>query len=244
MVSFTAEQRFMVTGASSGIGEGVALLLNELGATVIGIGRNEERLQAMKKKARFPENVFLEKKDLSEDIAGLPAYVKQLREKYGRFQGLAYCAGMIKVMPLRAVEPADIHAIFDINYFAPVFMAKGFADRRNNNGGRSSMVFVASVAGVSGEPGNTSYAGSKGALISTMRSLARELAPAGLRVNCVSPALIETGMADDIARAYAEGKYPFGLGQVSDVANVVAFLLSEQTRWITAQNYVIDCGSI
>ena len=81
MISFAAEQRFIVTGASSGIGRGVALLLNELGATVIGIGRNEERLQAMKEKVRFPENVFLEQKDLVEDIAGLPSYVKQLREK-------------------------------------------------------------------------------------------------------------------------------------------------------------------
>ena len=86
MISFAAEQRFIVTGASSGIGRGVALLLNELGATVIGIGRNEERLQAMKEKVRFPENVFLEQKDLVEDIAGLPSYVKQLREKYGKFQ--------------------------------------------------------------------------------------------------------------------------------------------------------------
>ena len=51
-------------------------------------------------------------------------------------------------------------------------------------------------------------------------------------------------MADDIARSYAEGKYPFGLGKVSDVANVVVFLLSEQSKWITAQNYIIDCGVI
>ena len=74
MISFTSEQRFIVTGASSGIGEGVALLLNELGATVVGIGRNQERLEAMKAKAKRPENIFLEQKDLAEDIAGLPAW--------------------------------------------------------------------------------------------------------------------------------------------------------------------------
>ncbi len=112
MISFAAEQRFIVTGASSGIGRGVALLLNELGATVIGIGRNEERLQAMKEKARFPENVFLEQKDLVEDIAGLPSYVKQLREKYGKFQGMAYCAGVGELQPLRAVDLPAIHSLF------------------------------------------------------------------------------------------------------------------------------------
>ena len=68
MISFNPEQRFIVTGASSGIGEGVALLLNELGATVIGIGRNAERLEGMKAKCKHPENVFLEQKELTEDI--------------------------------------------------------------------------------------------------------------------------------------------------------------------------------
>lgn len=244
MISFTPEQRFIVTGASSGIGEGVALLLNQLGATVIGIGRNQERLERMKARAVHPDRVFLERRDLAQDIAGLPAYVRELKDRYGKFQGLAYCAGVGGIQPLRAVELETIHSIFDVNYFAPVFMAKGFADKRNNNGSGSAMVFIASVGGVHCDPGMTSYAGSKGALIATMQSVARELAPAGMRVNCVSPSLIQTDMADEIARGYAEGKYPFGLGTVSDVANMVVYLLSEQARWITAQNYIVDCGAI
>ena len=242
MISFTSEQRFIVTGASSGIGEGVALLLNELGATVIGIGRNQERLEGMKAKAKHPENVFLEQKDLAEDIPGLPAYVKALKDKYGKFHGMAYCAGLPCINPLRAVEYAEIQRVFSVNYFAAVFMAKGFADKRNNMGAGSSMVFLASRGGVLTDPGMTAYAGSKGALIASMQAIAKELAPSGIRVNCVSPALIQTGMADEIARQYAEGNYPMGLGEVSDVANMVAFLLSDKTRWITAQNYIMDCG--
>ena len=131
MLSFSAEQRFIVTGASSGIGEGVALLLNELGAAVVGIGRNQERLEGMKAKAKHPENMFLEKKDLAEDIPGLTAYVKTLRERYGKFQGLAYCAGLGGLMPLRAVDYEEMQKMFAVNYFAPVFMAKGFSDKRN-----------------------------------------------------------------------------------------------------------------
>lgn len=157
---------------------------------------------------------------------------------------MAYCAGLGGIQPLRAVELETIHRIFDVNYFAPVFMAKGFADKRNNNGSGSAMVFIASAGGVHCDPGMTSYAGSKGALIATMQSVARELAPAGMRVNCVSPSLIQTDMADEIARGYAEGKYPFGIGTVPDVANMVVYLLSEQARWLTAQNYIIDCGAI
>lgn len=242
MISFTADQRFIVTGASSGIGEGVALLLNELGATVVGIGRNQERLDGMKAKARYPENVFLEQKDLAEDIGGLPAYVKALREKYGKFQGMAYCAGLPCINPLRAVDYEEIQRIFAVNYFAAVFMAKGFADKRNNMGAGSSMVFMASRGGVLTDPGMTAYAGSKGALIASMQAIAKELAPAGVRVNCVSPALVQTDMADEIALQYAEGNYPMGLGKVSDIANMVVFLLSEKTRWVSAQNYIMDCG--
>ena len=112
MISFTSDKRIIVTGASSGIGEGVALLLNELGATVIGIGRNQERLEGMKAKAKFPENVFLEQKDLAEDIAGLPAYVKALKDKYGKFYGMAYCAGLPCINPLRAVTYEEIQRVF------------------------------------------------------------------------------------------------------------------------------------
>ncbi len=244
MISFTLEQCFIVTGASSGIGESVALLLNELGASVIGIARNQERLEGMKAKAKYPENIFLEQKDLTEDIEGLPAWIKSLKDKYGKFQGMAYCAGIGRVQPLKAVDFDYMQRMFSVNYFAPVFMAKGFADKRNNNGKGSSIVCIASSGGVHPDPGMTEYAGSKGALIATMQSVARELAPSGVRVNCVSPSLIATNMADDVSRAFAEGKYPMGIGKPEYVANVIAFLLSDKTEWITAQNYIIDCGAM
>ena len=80
MIKFNKEQIYIVTGASSGIGEATAILLNELGATIVGIGRNQERLEAMKAKCKYPENVFLEQKDLTEDIEGLPKYVKELKD--------------------------------------------------------------------------------------------------------------------------------------------------------------------
>lgn len=101
MISFNKEQRFIVTGASSGLGEGTALLLNELGATVVGIARNEERLKVMKAKCKYPENMHIEIKDLTEDIEGLPQYVKELKNKYGKFSGMAYCAGITQVQPLK-----------------------------------------------------------------------------------------------------------------------------------------------
>ena len=243
MISFTAEQRFIVTGASSGIGEGVALLLNELGATVIGIGRNQERLDGMKARAKHPERVFLEQKDLVEDIPGLPAYVKTLKDKYGKLQGLACCAGISRITPLRALEVADVRTMFDVNFLVPLFMVKGFADRRVNNGIGSAVVCIASIGALHCDPGMASYDGSKGAMVSSMRAIARELAPQGVRVNCVSPSLIETNMIDDTSRRYAEGRYPMGLGSVPDAANLIVYLLASESKWITAQNYIVDCGA-
>ncbi len=246
MVSFTAEQRFIVTGASSGIGEGVALLLNELGATVIGIGRNQERLEGMRAKAKHAENVFLEQKDLAEGISGLPAYVKSLKEKYGKFSGMAYCAGIGEISPLQLWDYEKERRFFDVNYFAPLSMLKGVSDRRNNVAGNTSCVMVASASALLADRGHCSYAGSKAALVTSCRTLAKELTVQRLRVNTVSPTVIRTPMTvtegDEYEKSQIE-KYPMGFGEVSDVANLIAFLLSSKAKWITGQNYVIDCAS-
>ena len=239
MISFTAEQRFIVTGASSGIGEGVALLLNELGATVVGIGRNQVRLEEMKAKAKYPDHVFLEQKDLVGDIPGLPAYVKALKDKYGKFSGLAYCAGMGDLTPLKMWTVDLAQKIFDVNYFAPVSFLKGMLDKRNNVGSGTACVMIASAAAQMAERGHVSYAASKAALVSSVRCIAKEYASLGMRVDCLSPTLIITPMSLAAGSEYVESqgtRYPMGAGQVSDVANMVAYLLSARARWITAQN--------
>lgn len=245
MISFNKEQIYIVTGASSGIGEGTALLLNELGATVVGIARNEERLNAMKAKCKYPENMFIEIKDLTEDIEALPQYIKELKNKYGKFSGLVYCAGIVEVKPLQLLGLTEMKNLFDINYFAPMMMAKGFADKRNNMGWGSSAVFISSLASVAGPRAMATYSGAKAALISSIKSIAKECAPYGVRFNCVSPSDIKTPMVLKDAAEFMQDKekiYPMGYGEVEDVANMIVFLLSKKAKWIASQNYVIDCG--
>lgn len=245
MVQFNPEQRFIVTGASSGVGEGVALQLNELGATVIGIGRNVERLEGMKAKCKHPENMFLERKELAEGIQDLPTYVKGLKGKYGKFKGMAYCAGIGEISPFQLWDYDKERKFFDVNYFAPLAMLKGIADRRNNVGD-GACVFIASASALLADKGHCTYAGTKAALVTSCRSVAKELANQRLRINTISPTVIRTPMMETVIDGYEASqinKYPMGLAEVSDVSSLVVFLLSDKARWITGQNYVVDCAS-
>ena len=250
MVRFNSEQRFIVTGASSGIGEGVALLLNELGATVIGIGRNVERLEGMKAKCKHPENMFLEQKDLTEDIPGLPGYVKALKDKYGKFSGMAYCAGVSALMPAKTYDFSYAQGIFLNNYFAPLFMTKGIIDKRNTIGRGTSIVVISSIDALLATRGQSLYSGTKAALCSSMRSISKEITPYGVRVNCILPSMIKTPMARVVVTEQCgvtdngDERYPFGWGEPMDVANMAAFLLSDRARFISGQNYVIDSGGL
>lgn len=247
MISFSSDQKFIVTGASSGIGKSIALLLNELGASVVAIGRNLDRLNDLKRRAKTPESIFLEQKDLTEDVENLTIYVKSLKERYGKFSGLAYCAGVTDVTPFKCLDMENVESIFKIDYYSPLFFVKGFLDKRNNIGKGTSVVLLSSFAGSIAIKGMVAYCGAKAALINSSKVIAKEYALAGLRINTVSPSDIETPMTQTgEIKNFVEDRlsqYPFGVGKPEDVANMVIFLLSDKAKWITGQDYVIDCAS-
>lgn len=245
MINFNKEQIYIVTGASSGLGEATAILLNELGATVIGIGRNIRRLEGMKAKCKYSENMHLEVKDLAEDIEGLPKYVKELKEKYGKFSGMAYCAGIAQLQPLQALDYADFRKTFDINYFAPIQMVKGLADKRCNVGEGTSIVAIASISAFARDKGHIAYSGSKSALCASLKCISKEIVTKGIRLNWVSPSNIKTPIND--IEGYEESQkelYPFGFGEPNDVANMIVYLLSDKAKFISGQNYIIDSGGV
>lgn len=250
MISFAKDQKYIVTGASSGIGEGIALLLNELGATVIAMGRNEERLQALKSKAHNPDAMFLEVKDLSQDIGALPNYVKELRERYGKFSGMAYSAGVTAVAPVQVFDYDYARRIFDINYFAPIMLTKGLLDRRNNVGKGASLVYLSSLDAFVSTRGQTLYAGSKSALSATVKGMAREVAQRGIRMNSLLPSMIKTPMTTSAesekygAKETVDDQHPFGWGKVEDVANFAVFLLSDKAKFLSGQKYIVDSGGM
>lgn len=244
MAEFTKEDFFIVTGASSGIGQEIALKLNERGASVITVARSVEKLEQMRASSACPENVHVEPRDLAEKIEDLPNFVKFLKEKYGKLRGLICCAGVYNPRALQTIEEKMSKDVFDINYFAPVFLAKGFADKRNHTQ-NSAIVFIASSTGVYPDKGQTVYAATKAALIASMKSISKELALKGVRVNSISPAYVETPMyyktQENIGTNIED--YPLGIGKPEDIANMVVYLASDKARWITGQNYVMDGGA-
>ena len=243
MITFTVEQRFIVTGASSGIGACVALMLNELGATVIAVARRESALIANRAKAKRPESFIVEPCDLVDDLDSLPSFVKGLSLKHGKLSGMVYCAGIMPTIPLRALCADDMKGAFSINFFAPVMMLKAVADKRNNVGNGTSCVFVSSASSIISDKGHGIYGSTKAALNSAMRSFAKELAPGGVRVNCILPTNIQTAKTPQEYIDSQIAQYPMGFGKPADVATLAVFLLSDESKWITAQNYVLDCAS-
>jgi len=242
MISFNSDHRIFITGASSGIGKAIALLCNELGATVIASGRDIDRLNAVQAESTNPENFHIIARDLAKEMEELPTFVNDISQKYGKLSGMVCSAGKAWNASVQTYDLETAREAFDINCHAPLLLARGFVARRNNIGQGAAMVFITSVAGVVPFAGVGMYGASKAALAQGACCLAKEVAPRGIRVNCVSPSMVKTPMADatiaQLGPDYFERElalYPFGLGEPLDVANMVVFLLSSKTSWVTGQ---------
>lgn len=249
MITFSPDQLFLITGASSGIGYGTALLVNKLGATVIANGRNLDKLKQLHAEAPHPERMHLAARVLNEDMQGLAAWVTDLRKAYGRISGFAHCAGYNLMAPFSNFNVKDVQQMFDIHFTAGMMLAKGVGDRRNH-AKNCSIVFLGSICAVTPLRMLSIYAAAKGAVISASRCLSKELGSHGVRVNTISPALVRTAMTENYSNAVMgfdvlakeDEIYPLGISEPEDIANMIAFLFSDASRKITGQNFVIDGG--
>lgn len=237
----------IVTGASSGIGQQVAISCSEMGARVVMIARNEERLEETKKQLSGKGHLAISY-DLN-DLEHQKELVSDIVSKVGAIDGLVNCAGISATLPLKLMKPEKVDELFRTNVFATIELTRQVLGVKNVNKEGASVIFFASVMGCVGENAKSLYSFTKGALISGCRSLAIEYAPRKVRINVVSPGLIETPinknqpyLADPEKRKETESMYPLGLGKTEDIANTCVFLLSDASRWITGQNLIVDGG--
>ena len=244
-VDFTG-RTVLVTGASSGIGREIAILLSELNANLVLAGRNQERLNetlgAMSGSGHHVETIDLAAVDR------IPQWIKSVAALTGPLHGLVHAAGKQMTGSIRMTSPVSLDDLFKTNVYSAVMLARGLCQKNCFQAG-GSMVFISSIMGLVSKPAIPLYSATKAALSGLSKSLALELAAERIRVNCIARAFVETEMLNQLREMLLpeqfeaiEKAHPLGFGTPRDVAHAAAFLLGESGRWITGTTLVVDGG--
>lgn len=242
-----SEKNILVTGASSGIGKGIAIFLSKLGANIIMAARNEERLKETYNELE-PGNHSYYLIDLN-NLNEIEGMMKSICSNGRRLNGIVHSAGVSRTIPIQYLKLDDLKSIMSINFYSFVELVKHFSNRKyNDNGG--SIVAISSISSKVGARGLAAYSASKGALDSAIRSMALELAPRNIRINSIEPGMIKTQIYDGLIElvnnkdfeAELKKRQIMGLGKPEDVASAAAFLLSDASRFITGTAMVVDGG--
>lgn len=241
---FSLESKIiLVTGASSGIGRGIAIACSRMGATVILNGRNQLKLGATLAQLQKGDH-----KIVAVDLTDNAAVVEVMKE-IPALDGVVHCAGVGQRVPCKLLTENAVDEVMYANFKAPVLLQAELLRHKKINK-CASIVFIASIASWSASFGNSVYSASKGAIISYANCLSIELAPRKIRVNCISPAMVWTDLivqegVDEEQLKADEQKYPLKrYGTPEDIANLAIFMLSDASSWMTGSNVKINGGGI
>lgn len=238
-------QHILVNGASSGIGASTAKLLSELGAKVVLIARREELLYEVKS-SLSGEGHAVYPYDLN-NVRGIEALTKRIVDEQGPIDAFVHCAGYGAARPLKLSNYDFMIEVMNVNYFSFIEQIRCLMRRGMSNPGLR-IVGISSSAAVKGGKAHTAYASSKSAMDMSVKVLARELGPQGVRINSILPGYTETDlgkkyvevqpeMMDEINRLQVLGK-----ASPENIADAVAFLLSDMARMITGETMYVDGG--
>lgn len=231
-------KRMLVTGASSGIGRQIAITCAQMGAQLVITGRDAGRLEATASELQGEGHVVItadltQQADLDRLVAGA-----------GVVNGLVHSAGISRLVPFRMINRAQLDETFASNVYAPMLLTKGLLAKKLI-AARGSIVFISAVASHNGPVASGVYSASKGALLGAMRALGLEVAKQGIRANCIALGYVRTPMLESLGQSGGNldlDLSPLGVGEPMDVANTVAFYLSDASRWITRNYFILDGG--
>lgn len=235
----------LVTGASSGIGRGIAVECSKMGAKVVINGRNKERLLKTFDQLEGEGHIqIVADLSIQEDIEYLADEVPELN-------GFVNSAGIPKICPVKRIDRQTLEEIMNVNAFGPILLTSQLL-RKKKLQKKSSIVLIASISGVCmANTGEGPYAATKAALAGYTKTAAFELAAQGTRVNTICPGLVPTEIltlsnemfSEDQLKETMYGRYPLKrVGTPEDIANGAIYLLSDASSWVTGINLVIDGG--
>lgn len=238
--------RILVTGASSGIGANAAMFFSSLGAQVILVGRNAHKLDSIASQLSGRSSLVKVVDLSSPDL--IYHEIKNLPSEWLPLDGIFHAAGNELVKPIKFIKSSDFHSLMSVSVQTALSIGRAVSSKGVMSCG-GSLVFMSSVAAITGTSGLTLYSASKGAIESMTRSLAVELSSKSIRVNSITAGAVETpmhqrlleGMPKDAVQDYLD-RHPLGFGQPSDISNSAAFLISDASRWMTGACIVLDGG--
>lgn len=240
-------KKILIIGASSGLGRQIAIQLSRQGAILVLVSRN---LDMLHQTAAECDNTRVQvfSADVTDEEA-LSIVISQSIEDGIPFDGFVYSAGMEATLPSKLLKKDFIEKVMSVNTIPPILISKMLLKKGNFNPQGGSFVFISSVMGHLGQTAKTAYSMSKHALSGAAKSLALELAPKKIRVNCVLPGMVKTAMSLKILDSISEENsnkiekmHPLGLGTPENVADSVEFLLSDKSKWITGIDLLVDGG--
>jgi NAD(P)-dependent dehydrogenase (short-subunit alcohol dehydrogenase family) len=218
-----------------------------MGAQVLALDRDKAGLEALL--AQLTGGGHTSRVIDLREVDEIPTVLVECAEQGGRMAGLVHAAGVSLVAPTRLLSSKNYRDMLAVNTEAALALVRGFQHRKVGLESGGSVVLIASVMALVGSVGGAAYSMSKAALTGLARSAALEYAPRGIRINCIAPGFVQTQMYDKVAsswnvaqREQIERAHPLGLGQPEDVANSIAFLLTDASRWITGSTLICDGG--
>ena len=232
----------LVTGASSGIGKAVAQQCAAAGATCIITARNKDRLEETLASLDGEDHQMV-----IADLSDVKA-IENLPEVLPKVNGVVCCAGVVETKILKFTEEEDLQKLFDTNAFSVIRLVRTMVQQRRLQK-EASVVMISSISGVRcGYIGGSLYGATKGALEGFTKAAALELATMKIRVNTITPGMVETpileGSAIDMEQLEADKlRYPLKrYGKPEEVGYAAVYMLSDATKWMTGTSMLIDGG--